>query len=241
MRPASESSSADPIYKPDLVRRMLVAIFAGKLKAGERLREVELADQFGVSRTPVREALQEIASIGLVELKPNCGAVVAAFGLREVQEIYEVRALLEGEATRLACPQLRASDVQDLLVESQGLLQAARRGRDWTEQAWRVDRRLHALIAGHCSNRRLAREVGHYTGFVQIIRETLGNRDRVQDTAITEHLEILKALRLGQPAAAAEAMQRHVQSAGLAAMEALRPNFAVAKPPASKAGRARAA
>lgn len=237
----SKSSQAGPIYKPDLVRRMLLAIFAGRWKAGERLREVELADSFGVSRTPVREALQEIASIGLVELKPNCGAVVASFGLREIEEIYEVRALLESEAARLACPRLRASEVEALLRESEALVAASRRGREWTEQAWSVDRRLHALIADHCSNRRLAREVGHYTGFVQIIRETIGNRDRVQDEAIGEHLEILKALRQGQATKAAEAMRRHVLSAGRIALAALQPNFAPAALARKKTTAARAA
>jgi DNA-binding GntR family transcriptional regulator len=232
----SSSDSAEPTYKPDLVRRLLLAIFAGKVKAGERLREVELADQFGVSRTPVREALQEMASIGLVELKPNCGAVVASFGLREIEEIYEVRALLESEATRLACPRLRACDVDLLLAESQALVKATRRGREWTEQAWSVDGRLHALIADQCSNRRLAREAGHYAGFVQIIRETIGNRDRVQDTAIVEHIEILKALQKGRAGAAAEAMRAHVQSAGRIALESLQPNFALPEARSSKAG-----
>lgn len=243
--PAEKKSSAapvpEPLYKPDIVRRMLLAIFSGKARAGERLREVELAEQFGVSRTPVREALQEMASIGLVELKPNCGAVVAAFGLREIEEIYEVRALLEAEATRLACPHLRASEVMQLLTESHALVAATRRGREWTEQAWSVDRRLHALLADHCNNRRLAREVGHYTGFVQIIRETMGNRDRVQDTAIGEHLAILKALQQGKANAAADAMRQHVLSAGRLAVEALTANFAEPAIQSGKASRAKAA
>lgn len=220
---------------------LLLAIFSGKVKAGERLREVELADLHGVSRTPVREALQELANIGLVELKPNCGAVVAAFGLREIEEIYEVRSLLEAEATRLACPHLRASDVLRLLKESQALITASRRGREWTEQAWSVDGRLHSLIADHCSNRRLAREVGHYASFVQIIRETIGNRDRVQDAAIGEHIEILEALQKGQASKSAEAMRRHVQSAGRIALEALYPNFVAVVPGLTKASRSKAA
>ena len=240
MHSKTDTVAAEPLFKPDLVRRMLLDIFSGKVKAGERLREVELADRFGVSRTPVREALQEMASIGMVELKPNCGAVVAAFGLREIEEIYEVRALLEAEATKLACPHLRASDVRLLLAEFNALVVAVRRGREWTEQAWSVDRRLHALISEHCSNRRLAREVGHYAGFVQIIRETIGNRDRVQDTAIGEHIIILKALQQGRASAAADAMRCHVQSAGRAALEALRPNFAIPSPRA-KSSRAQAA
>jgi DNA-binding GntR family transcriptional regulator len=218
---------AEPIYKPDLVRRILVAIFGGRWKEGERLREVELADQFGVSRTPVREALQEIASIGLIELKPNCGAVVAPFGPREIEEIYEVRALLESEATRLACPRLRADEVKSLLEDTQALLTVSRRNKEWMHRAWAADHRLHEMLTCSCGNRRLAREVGDYATFVQIIRETLGNRDRVQDHAIAEHIAILEALRAGKADEAGNAMKRHVLSAGRTAVEALRPNFAL--------------
>lgn len=222
---SSSTALAEPVYKPDLVRRMLLAIFGGLWKQGERLREVELADQFGVSRTPVREALQEIASIGLIELKPNCGAVVAAFGPREIEEIYEVRALLESEATRLACPRVRAEDIKRLLEESKALLAVSRHGKEWTRRAWTVDHQLHEMLAMACGNRRLAREVADYTGFVQIIRETLGNRNRVQDHAIAEHIAVLDALYAGKADLAADAMRRHVLSAGKTAAEALRPNF----------------
>ncbi|MBL9145279.1 MAG: GntR family transcriptional regulator [Verrucomicrobiaceae bacterium] len=228
--PSSSTVVAEPVYKPDLVRRMLLAIFGGRWKEGERLREVELADQFGVSRTPVREALQEIARIGLIELKPNCGAVVASFGPREIEEIYEVRALLESEATRLACPRLRVDDVKSLLEDSKALLAASRRNKEWTHRAWEADHRLHEMLALACGNRRLAREVGDYANFVQIIRETLGNRDRVQDHAIAEHIAILEALHAGKADEAGKAMRRHVLSAGKTAVEALRPNFSAPSP-----------
>lgn len=226
-RPIEPALQAEPIFKPDLVRRMLLAIFSGAWKAGNRLREAEVAAHFGVSRTPVREAFQELAAVGLVELRPNCGAVVAPFGPSEIEEIYEVRALLEAEAARLACTRIPADDLSRIRDDMAALLTTARRDSAWSERAWEADRTLHRMIAAHCPNRRLVREIGRYDTFVQIIRETVGNRDRAQDLAIEEHRAIIAALQRRNPSRAADALRRHIQFAGRTAVEAIRPNFPV--------------
>ncbi|MEI9893307.1 MAG: GntR family transcriptional regulator [Chthoniobacter sp.] len=126
---------------------MLLSIFGGAWKAGDRLREENLAALFHVSRTPIREALQELAAVGLVELRPNCGALVASFGPREIEEIYEIRALLEAEATRLACAGIPIEALRHLQRELAGLLSASSRSLEWSQRAWDTDRQLHGLIA----------------------------------------------------------------------------------------------
>ena len=208
---------------------MLLSIFGGTWKAGDRLREENLAALFHVSRTPIREALQELAAVGLVELRPNCGALVASFGPREIEEIYEIRALLEAEAARLACACLPVEALQRLQGELTDLLSASSRSPGWSERAWDADRHLHGLIAEHCPNRRLALEIARYGTFVQIVRETVGNRDRAQEGALKEHQLIVAALLRRSPPKAAEAMRRHVLQAGQTAVEAIRPLFAPAK------------
>lgn len=210
---------------------MLLSIFGGAWKAGDRLREENLAALFHVSRTPIREALQELAAVGLVELRPNCGALVASFGPREIEEIYEIRALLEAEATRLACASIPVEESQRLQDELTDLLSAPSRSLGWSQRAWDADRELHGLIAAHCPNRRLAREIARYGTFVQIVRETVGNRDRAQDAAIKEHRAIVSALLRRNPSKAAEAMRLHIHQAGQTAVEAIRPLFA---PPKSR-------
>ena len=218
------SPAGELILKPDLVRRLLLGIFGGQWKAGGRLREENLAGLFHVSRTPVREALQELAAVGLVELRPNCGAIVAPFGPRELEEIYEVRALLEAEATRLACARISTGELRHLEDQLTELLSARTRSLVWSQWTWNADRQLHGLIAARCPNRRLAQEIARYDTFVQIIRET-GNRDRAVDLAIKQHREIVAALLHRSPAKAAAAMRRHILSAGRTAVEAIRPFF----------------
>lgn len=231
--PAGKSAStAEPIFKPDLVRRMLLNIFGGTWKPGERLREERLAADFHVSRTPIREALQELAAIGVIELRPNCGAIVTSFGPREVEEIYEVRALLESEATRLAGGSISVEELQELQDESTELLATSSTSPAWSHRAWSTDRRLHDLIAARCPNRRLAREIARYETFVQIVRETVGNRQHFQDTAIKEHKAVLAALLRADPAKAAAAMRTHIHNAGKIAVKAIRPILSPRKAPA---------
>jgi len=227
--------ASEPIFKPDLVRRMLLSIFGGTWKAGERLREEKLAAFFQVSRTPIREALQELAAVGLVELRPNCGALVASFGPRQVEEMYEVRALLESEATRLAGDHISQEELQSLQEELADLLSAPSRSANWSLRTWEADRHFHGLIADRCPNRRLAREIARYETFVQMIRETVGNRNRLQDVALKEHKAVIAALLRRDPTKAAEAMRTHILNAGQIAVEAIRPILAPRKPRTAQA------
>lgn len=95
----------------DLIR---AAIVDGRLTPGERLKEGELAGELGISRTPVREALLMLQSEGLVESVPNRGAVVRAYTPGEVEELYELRALLEGFAARRAATRISAAGIRAL-------------------------------------------------------------------------------------------------------------------------------
>lgn len=224
-------TEADPVFRLDLVRRLLREMFEGRWAGGDRLVETELAERFGVSRTPVREAISELASVGLVEVRPNCGAVMRPFGPRQIEDIYDVRGLLEGEATRLACARVDAREVKQLTGTFEELLAERKRDDDWSRRAWAVDRAMHELLATTCGNRRLAEEIARYGRFAQVIREVVGNRSHAQEDAIRAHLEILKALAAKRSDAAAEAMRRHVRQAAQAALDVLAPKFDTASPP----------
>lgn len=89
-------------------------IVTGRLIPGTRLEELGLADRFGVSRTPVREALNQLASIGLVEMRPRRGAIVATFGLKEIMEMFEVMAELEGMCGKLAARRMSDEEREKL-------------------------------------------------------------------------------------------------------------------------------
>ena len=101
--------------KKDLMVGMLrEAILSGELAPGERLLQEELAERFEVSPTPVREAIQQLVAEGVLSHSPYKGVQVAEVEVEAVQEIYLIRAALEGLATRLAVPNLKISDLQHL-------------------------------------------------------------------------------------------------------------------------------
>src|SRR5262249_9563731 len=89
--------------RPAIVQSLLSDVIGGRLRAGDHLVTQGLADRFGVSHTPVREALMTLAGLGLVELQPNRGAVVRRVSADEVREVCQVRRALECEAVRRAC------------------------------------------------------------------------------------------------------------------------------------------
>src|SRR5690242_15355831 len=107
-----------------LAATLQARVLNGELPMGARLRQAALAEEFGVSRTPVREALRKLQASGLVELRPNRGALVRGLSSREVRDAYEVRAELEGLAAELAALHVHHEHI-DRLQEAQELFRSA--------------------------------------------------------------------------------------------------------------------
>lgn len=195
----------------NVIASLLTAIFKGQLREGDWLNAQQLAKQFGVSATPVREALVEMAAVGLVEMQHNRGTVVRPFGPMQLQDIYHLRRVLETEATRCACGRIPAETLAALKQEMTDLL-GNRRAVNWSDRAMKSDRELHELIANHCGSQRLAEEIMRYNTLIQCIRDVVGNQSAAQHCALTEHLEIIQPLVKGQAERAADAMARHIQN-----------------------------
>jgi DNA-binding GntR family transcriptional regulator len=196
--------------RDNVARHLLVAIFSGKINAGDRLVAQTLAAQLGVSATPIREALVELGSIGLIQNLPNRGAVCMPFGPRELQEMYQLRRILEVEATRMACGRLPVEQLRDLRIGMAKL--AERKVSAWSDQAMELDEKLHGLIAWGCDNSRLQHELERYRDLMQAIREVVGNKQRVQLKAIEQHIEIIDALIENDPHQASQAMAIHIDT-----------------------------
>lgn len=209
---------ADAGGKACVVRGVVHGLMKGRWSGGDRLTELEAAELFKLSRTPVREALLELASMGLIELRRNCGAVFNPFGEVELRELYGVRTLLEVEATRLATPRMEAATIETMRAGFEELRQAR-----LPDRAWKRDRELHAAIAQAAGNARLAGEIERYGELVQTIREAVGSvMADIHSTSVSEHLRILRALQLRDADSAAEAMRRHLLQAAESAVAALR-------------------
>lgn len=208
-------------WRGQLVSRILLAIFKGEMRGGDRLIEEELAMKLGVSRTPIREALGELASIGVIRIKPNHGAVVRPFGPKQLIEIYQIRRLLEVEATRLAQRNIDPRALQEIRDETQRLADSESHGKRWSEQALDLDERFHDLLSKSAGSERLAQEITRYRALVMTVGDAVGNRLQAHEHNMAEHTAIIDHLLANRPDDAAAAMGKHIDRAAETGAEAL--------------------
>ena len=200
-----------------IVASLLADVFQGRLKAGRHLVTRELAGRFGVSHTPIREALIAMAGIGVIDLLPNRGAVVRKVSAREVREICQVRRVLECEAVRRACGRIDSTELKRLTAGLKRLaaVKPGDRAR-YIERARALDSRLHDRIAGSCGNAFLAKELSRLKTLFRAFRDAAWEHDGVHndygrlDEEAREHLAIVAALHEGDGPAAARAMSKHI-------------------------------
>ena len=213
-RPFPNSPAAG---KARVVRGVVHDMLKGRWSGGDRLTEVEAAERFKVSRTPVREALLELASMGIVELRRNCGAIFRPFGPKELQDLYSVRSLLEVEAARLAATRMPATMVESLKAKFENLRRERR-----PDTGWRLDLELHTAIAEAADNPRLAVEIARYGDLVQTVRESVGvTVANIHSSSLKEHLRILRQFAKRDAKAAANAMRLHLRQAADSAVKSL--------------------
>jgi DNA-binding GntR family transcriptional regulator len=207
------------LRRQTIVQSLLTDVFQGRLRAGEHLVTQELADRFGVSHTPIREALIALAGIGILDLLPNRGAIVRRVTADEVREVCQVRRALECEATRSACGRIDLAELHALAADLQRLMSVkTRSAARFIAEARAVDSRLHDLIADSCGNAFLAKELSRlkilFRGFRDVAWERHESRNdfhRLSGEA-REHLAIVEALLAADAKEASRAMARHIRS-----------------------------
>ena len=127
------SAKRDKSTGQDIYERIRDDITYGRLMPGERLTEKKLSDTYDVSRSPIREALRQLQSEGLISFERNKGMEVPKLSIHQVQEIYDIRALLEGYAVRISLEHMTNEDIRCLSNLHKILIKAA---RDHDTQAW---------------------------------------------------------------------------------------------------------
>ena len=207
-------------YKPlrELVFEALrEAIINGTLKPGERLMEVQLADELGVSRTPVREAIRKLEHDGFVVMIPRKGAYVADISLKDIAEIFDVRKALEGLAAQLAAERATEEDLERterILVEYGECIE-----RQDIQRLIEVDTRFHEAIYQMAGNSRLQQMLSLLREQVQRFRTmTLSHGPRMR-IALEEHRRIVEAIASRDGEHAARLAAEHIESAENALME----------------------
>ncbi|WP_422927236.1 GntR family transcriptional regulator [Singulisphaera sp. PoT] len=221
-------TSNGPISRGNLrqqvTSRILAAVFQGSFESGQRLVVQRLSELYEVSPTPVREALVELAALGIVELLPNRGAVVLPFGPQQVREISQIRRVLEAEGTRCACGRIPDADLQILEAEFKQLgARPADEQRD--HDARNCDNKLHGLISISCGSARLTAEIDRYLTLFRTLRDVSHLRDAATNYSrsddVWEHLDVVVKLRELDADGAARAMDHHIRSASLTLEEVL--------------------
>ncbi len=195
------SSIREAAYK-----HLRAAILSGSLLPGERISEPALADTLGLSRTPIREALQTLAKEGLVDIVPHKGARVRQLSVKEIREVYEVRAVLESEAARLAACHATPDDITTIF-ESLGHLNALD-SSDLTAQR-QADMKFHSCFVAAGHNRTLERLFNDLQGSLSLLRSYTSNLSQTPETQ-AQHGAIAEAIRNKQPELAANAAKIHV-------------------------------
>lgn len=202
------ASSRDDTIAVRISKVLAGRIIMGALEPGSRLGQDHVAEEFGTSHVPVREAFRRLEAQGLVVSEPRRGVRVAGFSLEEVREAAEMRAALEALALRNAMPHLTRA----ILDEAEEANRAGDRASD--VQAWEAaNRRFHRTILTPCGMPRLLKAIDDLqTASARFLFS--GWRAEWDAPTDRDHRAILDALRAGQTEAATAVLIRHVQTIG---------------------------
>jgi DNA-binding GntR family transcriptional regulator len=202
------SIAKDDTVAARISKALAERIISGTIGAGERLRQDHIAEEFGASHVPVREAFRLLEAQGLVVSEPRRGVRVAGFSLEEVREVAEMRAALEVLALRNAAPHL----TQAILDQAENAIRAGDQAKD--VQSWEeANRAFHSIIIAPCNMPRLLRTIDDlHSASARFLFS--GWRAEWEAPTDRDHKAILAALRVGQIDMAAAVLTRHVQWSG---------------------------
>lgn len=201
-------------YKPlrDVVfENLRSTILEGKLKSGQRLMEVQLAEQLGVSRTPVREAIRKLELEGLVVMLPRKGAYVANISVKDLMDVLEIRASLEGLGASLAAERRNDEDIKNL-EELEVEFEEAVRTQN-IDMLLKKDIEFHECIFKAANNKKLEKMINTLWEQVQRFRITYVSDSNASLSLIDEHQSILNAIKEGNIADAKKFAIEHIEKA----------------------------
>lgn len=188
------------------------AVRAGALQPGRLYSAYQMADNLGVSRSPVREALMRLAEAGMVEFERNRGFRIVIPRPRDIAEVFHLRLLLEVPAAR----RVASGTTPELIAALRAELREMSRAADEHDETlfMRHDRRLHDLILGTAGNTRLLRLIDSLRDTTRYLGASTVDRSRTLQDIYAEHVPIVAAIVAADPTAAGQAMSLHVTHTG---------------------------
>jgi DNA-binding GntR family transcriptional regulator len=187
-----------PIERHQTLREKILetirdAILKGTLSPGEKVAEPELAERFGISRTPIREAFRQLESEGYLTVIPRKGAVVTSLSERDVQEFYSIKSILEGYAAHMAAERLSERDLDRLETINARLAHLAREGDIKT--FFRVHNEFHELFIRAAGNEKLLELINQLMMKFNRLRMASLSLPGRMEISVQEHRKIIDAFR----------------------------------------------
>lgn len=221
----AKDSRKKRMTKEDIAKVLFDRIYEGFYHPGSRLKELELAAEFGTSRTPIREVLQHLARLRLVQVIPNKGAEVIGLTVDDVAELYEIRQALELLALEAALPNLRLQDLRGFRARIQ-----ATEPRGDPQEISVLDNELHAYIIKASRKPRLEEIVLQLLRLIERFRYVAFRDPAGVERANREHLELIDALFRRDLGRARAVLADHLEKSKMVAISFLFHNSSARAP-----------
>ncbi|NPA24230.1 MAG: GntR family transcriptional regulator [Deltaproteobacteria bacterium] len=192
MKNISAVISGHKTLREKIVEVLRETIIRQKIRPGERITELEVAERFGISRTPIREAFRQLESEGFLTIIPRKGAIVSDIKEQDIRDFYEIKGVLEGYAARQAVSRMTEKDIDRLILLNEEIRECAQR-QDVSGMT-RAHNAFHNLILESCGNHKIQQVVAG------LVRQFLRFRFYVAslvhvEAILREHSEIVEAIR----------------------------------------------
>jgi DNA-binding GntR family transcriptional regulator len=189
----------------EIAEAIRTAIATGEQKPGQRLVECQLSELYGVKRNRIREALRRLEHEGFVAITPNVGAVVAAFSRVDIEQMYDLLAVLDGLAVRLATPFI--TDAQMLKLEK---IQKKMEGTDSIRVISHSNSEFHLLLDEFSENKRLVEITGNISSRINVFGYSSFHVPGQTAVSNDEHRKIIQAMKENDPVRAEQVMRDHL-------------------------------
>lgn len=213
-----------PVEKPLTLRERIVdfikdSVVSGRLKPGERVPEQEIAENLGISRTPIREAFRQLESEGFISVTPRKGAVVSPITDKDVNEFYAIKSLLEGFAAKTACTKLSQKDIKRLESLNSQMGKCAEKND--IKGFFKLDNQFHDIFLKACGNEKLCAMVYQLVQQFERFRITaLSVPGRMTDS-VKQHRDIIEAFRESNVALVESLVMANAEKSGHMLVEEL--------------------
>ncbi|MDR2610346.1 MAG: GntR family transcriptional regulator [Clostridiales Family XIII bacterium] len=199
----------------DITEMLRADILREKIRIGSKLTERDICEAYGVSRTPVREALRDLKNEDLVELIPNHGAYVSGFTLSDMRDLFVLREILEAQCTAWAIERITTDELETLEKKYEFLELYTHRGD--TTKLKKLDAEFHTCIHAASQNRILIRRLSAIQNYVKYSAVVKTRRKENIQAIFEEHAAIFEAFIARDPVAGEAAARAHIRNAAVRA------------------------